>query len=369
MRSRSPETLTAGQGKAVRPRAGIISGHVLRVIREQLGNTQDEFAEHMAVSSDTVAGWESGRRALTAVPVGQMLAYRHRLMRLGASPALLQALERALEADVLLTGALEENTTAADNPLGFMVMQRDLIEVLAWPLGGPEPEYLRSLPSPPRPRRGPSPAGPELTATDRTHFFNKMRRTAEAARGDAHFLLRRQALYLAGLDDQEDTREWLAHQQRTERPSDWLSNWLNFRSVAMVSARHGDPDRLAYFIDTALSDDAGQAANLNYWANWLGETPLQLSDDFIAAPAAGPWPGHKLLDHLAKGLNPEHGYVDLNIHSVWSLLQIRSNLLRSGVAARTMHDRLTVLLDSSEISPRGRRELESIRYAIRLSEA
>lgn len=128
---------------------------------------------------------------------------------------------------------------------------------------------------------------------------------------------------------------------------------------------------MSHFIGTALvDDDAGEAANLNYWAYWIGEAAhLELSDDFIAARTPGPWPGDRLLAHLAHGLAPHHGYVDLNIHSVWSLLRVRPNLLRSGAADRVLHDRLPVMLDSRELSARGRRELESIRYAIRLAEA
>lgn len=367
----SRHTLTGSQGTTGRPRTGVISGHVFRVIREQLGLTQEETAERLRVSADTIAGWESGRRPLTAVPVGQMLVHRHRLMQMGTVSALLQALDRALEADVLLAGALDDETGVEDSPLGSWVMQRDLVEVLAWPLNHVPPQSVRDLPDPPRRRRGPAPAGPELSASDRTRFFTQMRRTAEQARGEDQFLLRRQALYLSGYDDRPDTSEWLACQQATERPGNWLTRWLNARSVAAVSARQGDRDRMSHFINTALiDDDAGEAANLKYWAYWVGETVhLELSDDFIADRAPGPWAGDKLLTHLTHGLAPHHGYVDLNIHSVWSLLQVRPNLLRSGAAHRALRDQLPVMLDNRELSARERRELENIRYAIRLAEA
>lgn len=372
MRQGPRHTRTGGPGSPSRSCGGVISGYVFRVVREQLGRTQAALAEQFGVAPDTVAGWESGRRPLTAVPVSQMLAHRYRLMRMGAASGLLATFERAMEADALLSSALDEGVRPDDDPIGARVMQRDLMEVFAWPLGGAVPGPLRALPDAPSPRRGPVPDGPELSAAQRSAFFSRMRITAEQARGAEHFLLRRQALYLAGYDDRPDTSEWLTHQQWTERPEDWLTNWLNARSVAAVAARQGDRDRMAHFVTSTLADDdAGEAANLNYWAYWLGEDRrIELTDDFIASRRSASWQGDKLMAHLVRGLTPQHGFFELNVHTLWALLAARPHLLRSGIPPGVdLRRRLPVLLDGRELSSRARRELEGIRYAIRLAEA
>ncbi|MFE2033670.1 transcriptional regulator [Streptomyces scopuliridis] len=134
---------------------------------------------------------------------------------------------------------------------------------------------------------------------------------------------------------------------------------LNSRSVAAVAARQGDRDRMRHFIDSALvDDDAGEAPH------------IQLSDDFIAARTPGRRPGGKLMRHLVRGLTPRHGQLfDLDVHTLRALPAARPNLLRPrGQSGSALGACLPALLDDRELSVRARRELQAIRYAIRLAE-
>lgn len=369
MAANTPRNPDRQSGKHPRPHGGVIAGYVFRLIREQIGLTQDGLAERFNVSADTIAGWETGRRALTAVPVGQMLVHRHQLLHLGTSPQLLAALDRAIEADVLLSSALEAHPPAS-HPLGAWVLQRDLADLLTWPLHGRPPVVLAALP--PRARRGPVPAAPELSAAARAQFFTRMRTTAEQARTPDQFLLRRQALYLAGYDKTTDTAAWVDHQQTTTRPEGWLDQWLNARSVASVAARQGDRDQITSFVRTqCLDDDQGEAANLNYWAYWIGEIPdVELDDTFMGSRRPDTWHGRRLLRHVADRLDPAFGYLDLYVHTLWALLAARPHLLHDGsIDKGVLRNRVEILLDSPEISTQADRELSGVRYALRLAEA
>jgi integrase len=60
--------------------------------------------------------------------------------------------------------------------------------------------------------------------------------------------------------------------RRLGRFDSWSPSWTAARSLVVARARQGDKEPLRHFIRTALSSDACQAASLNYWAYWIGET-------------------------------------------------------------------------------------------------
>jgi transcriptional regulator with XRE-family HTH domain len=88
-----------------RPRQGLITGFLLKLIRESAGLTQETLAEQLGVDTNTIQGWESGRRSLTGTRVATLVQLRHRLRQLGADPRLLGAMDDAAEADYVLAYA------------------------------------------------------------------------------------------------------------------------------------------------------------------------------------------------------------------------------------------------------------------------
>lgn len=109
------------------------------------GCSQERLAEAMAVSPDTAAGWETGRRPLTAVRAGQFVMLRSALTRLGAVPYLARVLIVAMEADQILDHAravADRHEPEDFHPLGAYVHRREVIELVAWPLSGRTPAGL-----------------------------------------------------------------------------------------------------------------------------------------------------------------------------------------------------------------------------------
>ncbi|HCA85226.1 MAG TPA: transcriptional regulator [Streptomyces sp.] len=369
--------MTRSQRSLHRAGEGVVTGHLFKIIREGIPLTQRALAEHFGVDTSTVQAWESGRRPLTAVASAQFFQLRRHLLRHGADPALLLQLDVAMEADSVISHALDQGPAGDDfhtHPLSGWVFTRASTHMIAWALNGARPAAVPAPPSHAPRRRGPTPDSPILGVTERTHLFDHLRRFAEIAdrAGDEGALLRRQALYLCSYDTRPDTQEWIGHMQnnraRTGRVG-WTPQWADERSVATSLTRYGDMEPLHDFIQYGLAEDSGESANLNYWAYWLGLDRIPRVDDrFMADPATGQWDALALLRSLADRLAPGLGCVDLNVHSVWALIASRHGVLAADPELnRDLSERVAGLLDTDGISSRSRRELESVHYGLRLS--
>ncbi|WP_370419598.1 XRE family transcriptional regulator [Streptomyces sp. QH1-20] len=330
------------------------------------------------MDATTVQGWESGRRPVTAMAAGQLLALRRRLLGYGADPHLLVLLDAAMEADSVIAYALDEGPPDSDlsrHPLAGWVFTRASTHMIAWALTGIAPAALPPAPAVTPRRRGPSPVNPMLADPERRRFYDHMRRYAEIAdwSGEGGALLRRQALYLCSYDTAPDTHAWLAD-MRARRPvrlthSTWSPEWADARSLATSLTRYGELDVLHGFIERGMGDDAGEIANLNYWAYWLGLDRAPRSDDsFMADRSPRLWDAGALLRSIADRLDPALGCVDLNVHSVWSLIVSRPGVLAADPGlAQELRGRVALLLDSGSVSQQARRELDAVHYVLRLN--
>ena len=362
-----------------RPPQGLITGYLLKLIRESAGLTQETLAEHLGVDTNTVQGWESGRRSLTGTRVATLVQVRHRLRQLGANPRLLSALDDAAEADYVLAYALgtePDKSQPAAHPLACWVPKSSFAYMLAWPFTGQRPIALEHQAV--RSRRGPVAQAPALTAEERMRFFQHLRVTAERSHADRELdetggtLLRRNVYYSLSWNQSNETMAWLRELEQREagrlgRFDTWSPSWTAARSLVVARARQGDKEPLRHFIRTALSSDACQAANLNYWAYWIGETTETYSSDEFMAGDLGPWPGMALLRRFADNLDSTESLVDLYIHSLWALLERRGRLLDADPQlARALAHRGEMLLGEGGLSGQSRRELEQVHYGVRL---
>jgi hypothetical protein len=243
------------------------------------------------------------------------------------------------------------------------VLRREVMELLAWPLNGRQPAGLAAAPA----RRGPVPVMPELSPAARTGVFDHFRRVAETSTGDS--LLRRQVLYLQSYDKRADAGEWMADQSRRlpRRRSGWTPHWPVARTVAACQVRHGDPAALVDFAEYGLADDAGETANLNYWAYWVGEASGVERDDSFMPARLGPWHGGRMLRHVASRLDSVEGVADLGAHTVRSLFAARPRLAGDDPALTgSLAIAAERALDGGRISPSARRALAEVRYALRM---
>lgn len=351
---------------------GVISGYTLKVVREGIGLTQAAASERFGVDLSTVQGWESGRRPLGSLRASALVSLRTRLTLLGCPlPAAMQ-ISDAVEADMIVSSALEAGATPLpieENPLAAAVLRRNLVNLVTWPFTGIVPVPLRGL-NPAR-RRGPVADRPSLSIDQEHRFFDHLQVAADSARGPQGSVLRRQAMYLLGFDRRPSSTQWLAERCRAairQRVGELdLPAGLELRSASLALTRSGDLEPLRHLIDGPLSADNHDLAQLNYWAYWLGESPVMHSrdEDVFLAPQRD-WNGGRLMEHLVQRLD-EVGHADLNIHSLWSLVRSRRNLLADhpGVGAQTI-----VRLDAVETGGLGRSavlELAKLRTAAELA--
>ncbi|MGI5450591.1 XRE family transcriptional regulator [Streptomyces sp. CA-243310] len=295
---------------------------------------------------------------------------RRRLAVLGAGPSVLALLDPAMDADRIITAVLASGDDAA-HPLGEWVHNRQTAHMLAWALTGTAPSSVADLLA--APRRGPAAAAPLLDVDARRVFFDRLRNTAETASrtGAGGILLHRQALYLPSYDRSPQAIAWTAHALHAGRGAlagrGWTPRWAEARSTAAALARLGDPVPLWDFIERAMADDDdGEAANLNYWAYWLGVAHQPQADDaFMRDRDLTGLDPVALLRALADGMHFAPGYVDLYTYSMWSLLHAHPWLPEALPSLSvSLAERLDRLLDEGGISPRSRRELASIHYVL-----
>lgn len=334
---------------------GLIAGHLLRQIREQVGLTQQALAEHLGYDLGHYKSLETGRRALGQAKATTVRAVSRKLLSLRGDPKLIERIPIAIDVDAFISDVLRGNAHPDGHQLAEWVSTREWNDMLGWATTGPPDGSLV-----PRPR---------LPAPDRRHFFDNLRIAAEQTRDDeAGGLLRRQVYYLTARDDSPAGRDWLATANRREarhqRGDGWTPGWVTARSLAVARACQGDPEPLRDFIAHRLDrDDACEAANLNYWSYWVGESTTQaVADDFMATDL-GKWRGATLLGHLVEGLHATTPYLDLSVHSVWSLLYRRPYLMHDDPDLRErLEQSIRALLDQppAELGEQARRELENL---------
>ncbi|MFD9947156.1 helix-turn-helix domain-containing protein [Nonomuraea sp. NPDC059023] len=357
-----------------RVREGRIAGHTLKVLRESVGLTQEQFAERLGVEVTTIQGWESGRRSLLATPTSTYLALRSSLMGLGAHPRWLAQLDDALEVDRFLgfvLGASARSDVVDEHPLAARVVTRSFTDLVAWPFTRTTPTGLADAAE--RSGRGPATRSPALSKAERSRFIDHLKRVAEKAdtARPGQALLRRQAHYLVGFDQGAETAEWLSWLHRAEergirRPGEWSPAWAVVRSGAHSLARNGDREGLQRFVSDYLTDQTCEVANLNYWAYWLGEvTEPQVNDLFMVNLPVEIWPGTRILKHLMSRLSSTNPYIDVVVHTLWALIMLRPTVLNRSTAVH-LYTSAGQLLDEAEVSPQARRELDAVVYALRM---
>jgi transcriptional regulator with XRE-family HTH domain len=362
---------------------GTISGYVFKLARESVNCTQVEMAQQLAMDPQTIHSWETGRRSLAATNVRDLVQLRVNLLSLGVDPALVEGLNPALEADYILSCMLATGSDQFDidtHPLANWLLPHTVSEMLAWALGGAVPSAIdHALPK--VGRRGPVASAPALSIPERKRFFENLSAMADVILKGHNWEDERRGqlghqLYLRiGWNRDAETSRWLRvaytrHRARFPRLDRWSPRWLELRSLVIAMAYHGDVEPLHRFVRTSHVSDECEMANLNYWAYWVGELRgRRRSQEFmVSADALRSWTGVTLLRRLIWKLDVMNPYLELNIHSIATLLgrPITFHLLDGDRdLASSLRSRVDGLLSQPmSVSVHARRELEAIRRGV-----
>jgi hypothetical protein len=344
---------------------------VFRAARADIGVVRERLAEDLNVDVTTLKGWESGRRPLVNAPGRTLIHTRRRLRELGANPLLVAHLDTAMDVDLFLSQVIDGGDLSL---LRTWVSTRTWNDLLAWAVADRTPPLIRQLGDH---VSGVGVEAPRLAPVDRAAFFAALQSAATAVGRDASLedeLLRRQVFFMAAWDMSPAGADWLAETEQASlrefgKHDGWSPAWVVSRSLAVARACQGDPEPLQDFIARGIGDqDACEAANLNYWAYWIGETPgTATSDGFMATGDLGTWRGTALLAHLVESLDSPPAYVDLTVRSIHALISRRPHLLTEPTLGAALAATTSRLLDDSGLTAVTRRALDQIHFSAALS--
>ena len=112
---------------------------------------------------------------------------------------------------------------------------------------------------------------------------------------------------------------------------------------------------------------AGERANLNYWAYWSGEGSAPWNaDSAMTRAAASTWDGTLLLATLLRGIGYAP-YRDLCAHTLWALLLLRRPQLTSPRQVPAIKTAVSRALQEGALAPSARERLEQVSYLTRSS--